>query len=292
MQLLRFCLLIPLLLLSLSVKPSNGLTERCQQAHHSILCLRFDEARPFIEEEKKLNPRNTQPYLLDNYIDFLKVMIGEQEEDYTRLKQQRNFRLEKTAYGDATSPWYRYSQALIYLQCGFARVKFRDYLTAGVELNQAYRLLVENMKRFPAFVPNKTCLGMLHALIGTVPDNYRWAVRTLKFSGTIHQGIGELETACQQSAKSKEYGFNYPESEFLLAFASINLSGKKSAAEEFITRCEQAPLNHWVHQSPLMAYALANIYLKTGNNDKAINVLKSRPQGAGYYPFFYLDYLL
>lgn len=286
-----FLLFIPLLLPN-EGKPATGYSERCAKAHDHILCLRFDDAQAMLDEEKKLKPANTQPYLLENYIDFLKVMISEEEQDYARLKQQRNYRLEKLAYGDATSPWYRYGQAVVYLQCGFVRVKFRDYLTAGFELNQAYKLLEENNRRYPDFIPNKTCLGLLHALIGTVPENYRWAVKTLKFKGTISQGINELEEACTKSASSREYAFIYPESAFLLAFATINLSGDKDQVNQFEEETAKPMFQQWVSSSPLMTYALANIYMKTGKNDKTIELLRHRKQGSDYFPFYYLEYLL
>lgn len=292
MQLFRLLATIILLFFTLRSLPSNGFNERCQTAHAHILCLRFDEAKSLLDEEKKHNPANTLPHLLDNYIDFLKVMISEEEKDYTRLKQQRNVRLEKLAYGDATSPWYRYSQAVVYMQCGFARIKFRDYLTAGIELNQAYRLLLENSKRFPGFLPNKTLLGLLHTLIGTVPDNYRWAVRTLKFRGSISQGINELLEAYTQSVHSREYGFVLPESAFLLAFTSVNLLEDQEPVKKLKEESARPPLLKWVQDSPLMTYALANLYLKTGENDKAISLLRQRKQGSNYYPIYYLDYVL
>jgi hypothetical protein len=281
-----------LLLLWFQAKSATGYSDRCEKAYSYILCLRFNDAQILLDEEKTLNPSNTQPYPLENYIDFLKVMIGEEEQDYNRLKRQRNSRLEKLAYGDAGSPWYRYGQAVIYIQCGFARVKFHDYTTAGIELNQAYKLLEENNQRFPDFIPNKTCLGLLHALIGTVPNNYRWAVRTLKFKGTISQGINELNEAYTKSAKSRDYAFVFPESAFLLAFSAINLAGDKELVKKLIDDASKPLFQQWVNNSPLMTYALANIYLKTGNNDEAISLLKQRKQGNGYYPFYYLDYLL
>lgn len=292
MQTFRYLSAAIIILLSFTSQATTGYSFRCQKAHANILCLRFEEAQTLIREEIKQNPENTQPYLLENYIDFLTVMIGEQEEDYARLKQQRNRRLAKLASGDASSPWYRYSQAMVYMQCGFARVKFRDFVTAGVELNQAYKLLEENNRRFPEFLPDKVCLGLLHSLIGTVPDSYRWAVRTLKFRGTIRQGLSELQTAFHQSARNPEFSFLYPESAFLLAFTSINLAGNHDATAGFIAEACKQPLQQWIHDSPLMCYALANVYLKTGENDKAISLLKGRVQGKGIYPFYYQDYIL
>jgi len=41
----------------------------------------------------------------------------------------------------------------------------------------------------------------------------------------------------------------------------------------------------------MSVYALARIYMSSGMNDKAIDLLVNRPKGSEFYPFHYLDYL-
>ena len=49
----------------------------CQRAYASILSLRFSEAQQLIALEKKMEPGNLLPLYLENYIDFLTLIIGE-----------------------------------------------------------------------------------------------------------------------------------------------------------------------------------------------------------------------
>ena len=106
---------------------------------------------------------------------------------------------------------YLYSQSLIYLQSGMARTKFGEYVNASLDINRAYRLLIENKRKFPDFVMNKAALGILHSLIGTVPAKYRWAVRSLQFEGTISGGNSEIAEAYQQIAADPQLVFLLPE---------------------------------------------------------------------------------
>ena len=79
--------------------------------------------------------------------------------------------------GDRDSPFYLYTQADIHLQWAITRVKFEDYFQAVMEIKRAFNLLTKNQELFPDFMPNQKNLGLLHALIGTVPDQYRWGLK-------------------------------------------------------------------------------------------------------------------
>ena len=46
------------------------------------------------------------------------------------------------------------------------------------------------------------------------------------------------------------------------------------------------------HNSPLACFALANIAMRTGRNDEAIQILQQRPSGGNFAAFPYLDYML
>ncbi len=264
----------------------------CRKAYHQIICLRFDEARRTIDTEKTARPSNTIPYLLDNYIDFLTVMIGEEDKDLERMRQNRDSRLQQLVKGDPSSPWFLYCQADLYLQFGFARVKFGEYVSAAMDINRAFRLLEQNNRKFPDFTPDKIRLGLLHALVGTVPDKYTWAISALDFKGTIPQGIRELSDAYTTCRKSSPYDFLLPEASFTLSLATMNLSGDRKAINRIIDEFKSPELATLLHQSPLVCYTLANLDLKSGRNDQAIDLLENRPQGSGFFPFSYLDYLL
>ncbi len=281
-----------LIFLSFIAKAAFTFNENCKQAYTDVMCLRFRQADALMQSEKKLNPENQVPYIIDNYIDFLKVLIGEEEKDFIRLKENKEIRLQKLAKSGKDSPWYLYSQSMIYLQSGVARIKFGEYVNASLDINRAYRLLTDNQKKHPGFVMNKAGLGILHSLIGTVPEKYRWATRSLNFEGTIPQGNAEVKEAYQQVAADPQLQFLLPETAFLLTFVTLNLSADIPSALALAKKIESSPVAPLLKESPLLTYAFANIYSRAGENDKVIKLLTEYPRTADKYTFCYLDYML
>lgn len=285
-------ILLFFLFVSIEAKASFTFNDNCKQAYTEMMCLRFAKAGDRMLSEKKLNPDNQVPYIIDNYIDFLKVLIGEEEKDFIYLKNNKEPRLQKLAEDGKDSPWYLYSQSLIYLQSGVARIKFAEYVNAGLDINRAYRLLNENQRKFPDFVMNKAGLGILHSLIGTVPAKYKWAVNSLQFDGTIPEGSSEINEAYKQLIADPQLSFLMPETIFLLTFVTLNLSADVPAALNLAEKINSSALTSIIHESPLMIYAFANIYSRAGENDKVIQLLTECPRTSDRYPFHYLNYML
>src|SRR5205814_571915 len=93
-----------------------------------------------------------------------------------QLKKNKEVRLVTLTEGDLGSPYYLFVQAEINLQWAAADIKFGEYLNAIFEIRRAFKLLEENQQKFPAFSPNKKSLGVLYALLGSVPDKYKWGL--------------------------------------------------------------------------------------------------------------------
>jgi hypothetical protein len=260
----------------------------CENAYSKIISLKFNEGIKLIEHEKSVNPDNNIPYLLDNYIYFLTIFIGEEETDFEKYDELKDDIIDRLKKGDQNSPYYRYSLAQIYLQWAVARSKFKEYTTATLESNKAYRLLVENNELFPDFLPNLINLGLMHTLIGTVPDNYNWIKKLVGVEGTIDQGLGEILKVLNASVNQKEYSHYKPECLFYLSFIQLNLTSNKQKALDYIKLIESDSSGL---QNPLAIYAISRIYSDNGMNDKAISLLLSRPTGDEYFPFYFLDYL-
>jgi tetratricopeptide (TPR) repeat protein len=284
--------LVFLMSLTIAVAATTEFNRNCREAYSEILCLRFRDARKLIADEKTINPSNSLPYLLDNYTEFLTVMIGEEEKDLEIMRKNLDARLERLKKGDPASPWFLYSQAEVYFQWGFARLKFSEYLSAGIDINKAFRLFEENDRKFPFFIPNKIRLGLLHALVGAVPDKYNWAVTALDFKGTIPQGIQELNHAYTACLSNTSYDFLLPEVTFTLAMVYMNMSSNKDAVTKLASEFDKPPLSGYLKKSPLLCYTLANMKMRLGKNDEAISLLTASPRAAGSYPVAYLDYLL
>jgi len=284
-------LLISILLLAFGIGYSQyhyDFNQNCRNAYTEIISLKFTEGKKLIEHEKSANPGNNIPYLLDNYIYFLTIFIAEEEAAFNKYDDLKDGIIERLKKGDENSPYYRYCLAQTYLQWAVARGKFKEYTTAALEINRAYRLLEENNEQHPEFLPNLINLGLLHTFIGTIPDNYNWVKKLIGIEGTIDQGVKEILKVLNASMTNKEMGHYKAECLFYLSFIQMNLSTDKQKALDYIKLIEtdQSGL-----QSPLAIYAVSRIYSDNGMNDKAISLLTSRPSGDEYFPFCFLDYL-
>lgn len=262
---------------------------QCISAYNRIVALNFNAGRQIIEEEKRSNPGNMVTVLLENYIDFLTLGIGEEKADFERLKPNRSNRISLLAGSDDKSPWHRHSQAAIYLQWSFARVRFGQYMMAGLDLNRAYRLLNENQLLYPGFVPDLLLSGVLNALLGSVPDQYNWALRLTGIDGAIETGRGKLYELIEIAETNPNWSHLQSEAYFYLSFIEMNLQSDSRNIRKLLERMESG---HKIAGGALNCYIRANLSMRIGLNDHAIHILKDCTAEEGSYPFHYLDFVL
>ncbi|NTW31121.1 MAG: tetratricopeptide repeat protein [Bacteroidetes bacterium] len=262
----------------------------CKTAYEKIINLRFDEGKKLIENEKTTHPSNLIPLYLDNYIDFLKIFISEDISLFNKLKSNKDIRINKIEDEENESPYYNYCIAEINLQWAFARLKFKEYITAASEINSAYKLLEKNEKAYPKFIPNRKGLGLLHSMIGTIPDDYKWVSKLIGMNGSVNQGINELSSLLLTATIDPEYEYLKTECIFYLSFIELNAQSNKEGALKLSKYLEKPEYSELIQNNPLLCYACSNIALKTFANDKAIKILLARPTDKEYYPFHYLDY--
>lgn len=285
----KIILLFSLLLFSLVAQAGGGrfeFTVEARSAYDKATSLRLNEARAELEAIKINDPENLIAYHIENYIDLFTIFINEDEKEFDRLEKNKDRRLDKIKSGDKNSPYYLFTQAEIKLQWALVRLKFGEYFTALMEIKSAYKQLEKNEDKFPEFVPNKKSLSIMHAMIGTVPDNYRWGVKFLSgMDGTIEQGLREMKEVLEY-ANHNDFIFEQ-EAMVMHAFLMLHLNNKDSEAWNLISESKLNP-----QTSSLACFALANLAMRTGRNDEAIRILEQRPRDANYHPFHYLDYML
>lgn len=243
--------------------------------------LRLEEASKGLIAFRQRQPDNLLAHHLAQYVDFLRVYISEEEDRLEAWKPRHQARLEAVSGGDPGSPYYRFAQAEMRLMMAMGRLKFGEYLGAFRELRKAYRLLAKNRKHFPHFAPGLRDLGLLHAIVGTLPGGYRWSLSWLAgIRGDLQQGRRELEEALRYP------GPHLQETRVLYSFLLLHLAGEPEAAWNALQKAELMP-----RESPLHAFLLANAAMQTQRNEEALRVLNLYPRGAGYFPFPYLHFM-
>lgn len=262
-------------------------TPALREAYNKTLSLRFEEAEADLAKIRRTDPDNLLILHVENYLDFFHVYINEEETEFKKLEKNKDKRLEIIeAEGDKTSPFYLFLQADIRLHWALARLKFEEYSTAFFETNKAFKLLTANAKSFPNFMPNKKDLGILHAMVGTIPDNYKWTVTWLSsMDGSMEQGKKELEEVLNYAQK---HDFIYVSEIYVYyAYLMLHLENDSEEAWKIINKANLSP-----KENPLACFVMANVAMRTNRGDEAINILLKRPTGRQYAPFFYLDYML
>ncbi len=263
------------------------LTPTARSAYDLVHSLRFDEAAEKISKLKREEPDNLIVGLVEDHLDFLKVLISSDEATFQGLEKGKSARLAELEKGDKGSPYYLFSQAVVRLHWAVLNGKYGRYLAAISDVKSSYKLLTANQKRFPDFKANLLPLGVMHALVGTVPEEYRWAARLVGgMEGTVGQGMGEVEEVIEFSKKEK----NFPFAEEALVTYSFLIMHLGNDAEKGWQTLQISRLDPKVN--PLAAFALANLALKSGRNDKVIELMEGMPAGKEFYPFPYKNFLL
>lgn len=261
--------------------------ENCEQAYHELLNMNFETAQIKIQQEIKNNPNNLMPVLLENYRDFLKIVLFEDEVLFEKSENQKKERLSLWKTGPKESPWYLSGQAQIKLQWAFSRLLFDEYFTAASEINSAYHLLEENHEKFPDFLEDNMGIGILHAMIGVVPDQYQWAMELFGFYGTIEQGITEV----REQLKSKEYHPFQQEALFYFTFLRLNLQSDSARSTELLQYYQNKKLITEFQESPLLSFSNAVLLMRFDNDAAIKHLLNDYPlyqEKQFYYPVFLL----
>ncbi len=281
-------ILTSIFILSLfSAKAGNyfEFSPKLEKAYKQAVSLQFKSAAQLIDEVKEEEPENVLVHYVENYIDFLKIYIDEDYEEFQRLEANKGYRLEKLKSGDSSSPYYLYTQAEVRLHWAVARVKFEEYRLAAFEVRKAYQFLEKNDRRFPNFMANKKSLGILHSLIGSIPPNFQWVVKLAGMSGTIEQGRAEIKEVVDYS-KGRDFIFA-EETIVMYALLILHIGNEGDGAWDII---RNSGLDS--DKNPLASFAQASVAMHTGRSDDAISILQNRPKGKQYHPFHYMDYML
>jgi len=262
------------------------LDDNCKEAYANILSLKFEDAQKIIEKEKGVNPDNIFIPYLENYIDFLKVTISEDEELFQLLEDKVSDRINEIEKLNDTSVFKKYLIGNINLQWATARVKFGEYATAAFEVNRAYRLLETNQEEFPDFMPNSITLGILHIMIGIIPDSYNWILNIISMHGDVSQGQNELKQAYEVCENNSEYNFLRSEVLFYMGMINLSLDPDPEFGNYLLSKIQTVN-----NDNLLLSYLAINTNMKLGNNENALKLFSTIDETQKYYPFYYLNYL-
>ncbi len=260
-------------------------SQNCLEAQQYIKVLKLDKARAILEREHAINPNNVAVNYLEDYIDYYYLITNQQLDELHRLEKNRDLRLARIKKSDPNSPYYLYTQAEINLHWAFSRVFNQEYVSAALEFRSAYQLLENNKKKYPLFKPNDKSLGMLKAVLGSIPENYKWILSVIGMRGNLSEGLKEIKEYLDQKEFPHEQLIEKQSAEFYYTFLLLNF-GEKQDCWKF---CESVTEDYSTNL--LSAYLRAFVGVKCAHNDDALITCAHRPHGNEYTPFYMMDFL-
>ncbi len=281
--LLFLVLLLCPLLLSAQTVIADSLS---QEAYSQILALHFSSVQKLLQAEKKQYPDNVYVDYLENYQQFLRSFISEDENVFDEANAGFDMRYRKISELNNNNPFKKLFLSNMNLQWAFARLKFGQYVKSAWQINKAYRLITANVERFPEFEPSYIGMGVLHIMIGLVPDEYGWMLRLISMNGSVEQGKAEIYRVLESSLKDPKYAYLKPEALFYLGFVELNLSSDQQSINKLMKYIDPE-----VPGNLLLGFLKADILIHHGENEKALGLLNHLSVNGDHFPFYYLDYL-
>ncbi|WP_128544500.1 tetratricopeptide repeat protein [Larkinella soli] len=249
-----------------------------RQAYADVFALKVQEGRKALATETARG--NGIALWLEDFADMVTLLVSDDRNAFRQWSDREDQRLDRLRELDPASPWQRLTQAEVRLHWAFVKLKFGQEVSACWDIIRAYRLLEENRKKFPDFLPTYKSLGVLHVLIGSVPESYTWVTGMLGLRGDVKQGLQEIRTVARKDAVFR--------TEARLIDLLIHAYVLKFSA------AEAADLKQLVRENPdhlLLHFFATSILMKDARSGEALDYLENRPTGPQYLSFPLLDYL-
>jgi len=258
----------------------------CQRAYFDMMSMHFHEGDSLLAIEKAQHPDNLIPYFVADIEDFFTLAFNEDPNEIKLREPKRQVRIDLLQQGPKSSPYYLYTQGEVLLHWAFIHVANEQYTTGFFEMRKAYHLLEENQKKFPDFVANKKFLGLIHAFVGTIPDNYKWAATFLGLKGTVPQGLAEIKEAMDYS---QTHPFLFAdETRYIYLFMKLWLDNNAKAAWQLTEDAQYPSLKN----NALSTYVKAFLAARINNNDLAIQLYSSGNFSNNVFVPWFMNYML
>jgi tetratricopeptide (TPR) repeat protein len=248
-----------------------------EQAYLDVQKMKLQQGQVYLAQEKK---DNGVKLYLENYAEMVHLLVTENAHVYDNFIDKAEQRLNLLNDMEDISPYQRFLQAEIRLHRAFVKLKFGHDISGSWDIIKAYRLLEKNQKIYPNFLPNYKSLGLLHVLIGSTPEGFKWVTNVLGLNGNIEQGIKEIGRVIRQD------DIFATETQLVYFLVQSYILGMTDTDVQNLKRFVQ---NHPDNQ---MLYLFgASILVKNNRSDEALYFIQNRPLGNVYQFVASFEYL-
>lgn len=263
-------------------QPRLEVTDDIKAIYEEISELHLKQAQSQIDLSREKDPNNVMLDHMEHYIDFFTVFITEDDAYFKEIEGKLDDRIRRVKNTPPDSPYRLFVQAEMELMWALIRMKWDQKLRAGSAVLRAYKLLRENVERYPSFAENNKSLSIIHAISESLPA---WLRTLVGIRGSIAQGTEEILTFVEQAEAGQSIW--YKEGVVVATYLLFYLNNEQSAAWDLLNEHDLNISSH-----PLLTFIYCNMAQKTGQNDLAIDMLEARSRDSLQLDFHYLDLLL
>lgn len=285
---MRYFIFIIILIANLSFAKGSDFYFAYKSAHIPIqeaICeLRLKEAEVDLYRITASDKYNVANDYLRLYLVFYRIMVHQDKTLYPLFNATKNNCIEAVKKLDNTSPYKGYIKGNALLLGALVDGAFEEYLRAVTGFRAAHSEINANEKAFPNFLTNKKELGVLQALIGTIPAQYKWITDAVGLKGSIKDGLKLLASYLDQS--KLEPLLERHQAALFYALIELNFEDKKGAFNFYRSYATNTKENL------MQVFVLVYIAEKSGNNEVALQVLKQAPTSDAYEKIPYFNFLM
>lgn len=255
-------------------------SDHCARAYNHFMALHIAEGRQELLLEKKQHPDNLMAVYIADYEDCLVLLMNCNIEDYAQRTGKMAERMQLLDRGDRSSPWYRFCHAGAYLHRAIINLRFGEQYKAALHFRKSFALLRENQKLFPSFEYNNIISGLQEAVVGSLPDSYKWLAAVFGMKGSIKTGTDKLGTFVKQHNSSDPL---YTETLLYYLYARFYLLAEQEEVWQMLNSDQYSSKNNL-----LTTFVKVNIALDYRKADDAIALLRTAAADPGFaaYPIF------
>ncbi|MBL6445914.1 hypothetical protein JMN32_06320 [Fulvivirga sp. 29W222] len=246
-----------------------------KQAYNHIISLRLDKATPL------LNDKRPASAYLKNLSESIRLIITEDPSLFEDYEDAFNDRLDFIESKESKDGFKKFYMAELYLQRAFTNLKMGYDWTAAWDFRRAYKLIDTNTQKYPDFLPNYKAMGLLHVMIGSVPERHQWLVGLLGLQGSVKQGLAEIEKIA-----NSDHFFNKE----ALVVSYLLEAYLLNRADEAVINFTNLYKNN--KNNLLFGYLYMSLLIKNNQSQKALEAYQHLKKfKEGYLEFNFLNYL-
>jgi len=276
----RFLLLIALVF---SLLTAHATAEAYSLASYYTFSLQFEQARKQIEICKKSKAYEIQALYLENYIDFITVVITQSPQKFKIYTNNSEAIYTKIEDFDGESPFQLYAMAQIKFNNMVSNFLFGNNMSAGWDVFRSKKLLTENKKKYPNFVENNKLSAIFDIFFSAIPSEYKWVADGIGLNSNLTRGFSSLKK--YQAQYDADTLLN-AESTLITGLLLMQFGEDKNVAYNFLKK------KNVVKTNSLAKYIYCRIAASNSKNDEIISVLQNFKQKAGELDVAFFDFLL